>query len=556
MASLDLFEKSWQDVWAGANREAPVGAVFTKREVVDLILDLAQYSVAEGRLAQRRLLEPSCGDGAFLSAIVERLIASEAQHPGALGWLDLVLDDAIRAVDISEESLRRARSAIVSQLKAAGCPGARAKGLAAQWVVHSDFLLHSWNERFDVVVGNPPYVRIEDLPRRVLQRYRERFKTSSDRADLYIAFFERGLELLSANGVLAFICANRFTKNAYGAALRRYIAASYRVRFYLNLEHTQPFETDVSAYPAIIVIDRHLGSPTLASTLHDLASHTLKALRADVAAGHGSNGVLSEFATWYPGGGPWLATSSSEQRWLDRAVARYPTLEASGLETHVGIGVATGADSVFVLPQKHPEIEESRQIPLLMAGDIANSDLTWSGHYLINPFADVDDGSLADLSRYPVLARYLEEHRSSLVRRHVAKSRPVSWYRTIDRIWPQLVPVRKLVIPDIQSNATIGLDEGHYYPHHNVYFITSDSWDLRALKAVLRSEAVLRQVRALSVQMRGGSLRFQAQTLRRLRIPQPALLSSADIQNLADCAESADQQVIDAVVGEVFARHL
>jgi hypothetical protein len=230
----------------------------------------------------------------------------------------------------------------------------------------------------------------------------------------------------------------------------------------------------------------------------------------------------------------------------------YPLLEESGGRTRVGIGVATGADDVYVLPEQSSSIEASRQIPLIMAGDIDVAESHWSGRYLINPFADTDDGSLVDLTRYPGLAGHLDAHSARLRGRHVAKSRPASWFRTIDRIWPALRSTPKLVIPDIQRGGVIGVDNGEYYPHHNVYWITSDAWDLRALQALLRSTQVLLQVRAFSVQMRGGSIRYQAQTLRRLRIPALSSLSASVIDELISVAGRSSQEAIDVASARAF----
>lgn len=63
-------------------------------------------------------------------------------------------------------------------------------------------------------------------------------------------------------------------------------------------------------------------------------------------------------------------------------------------------------------------------------------------------------------------------------------------------------------------------DEGNYYPHHNLYYITSDEWDLPSLQKVLESGIAHLFVSLYSTQMRGGFLRFQAQYLRRIRIPK------------------------------------
>jgi hypothetical protein len=549
---LDLFVTDWRDVWRGATEHEPVGAVFTRPEVVDLILDLVEYVPGTGRLAARRVLEPSCGDGAFTSALVVRLIASEKHVRGVVDWDDPVLDTALRAADISFASIETTRALIVSLLVDAGCPVFRAQALAELWTIHTDFLLAVWDERFDLVVGNPPYVRIEDLPRQVLQLYRTLYRTTTDRADLYVAFFEKGLELLSDSGQLAFICANRWTKNMYGAALRRLISRTYRVKSYLNLEHTQPFLSEVSAYPAVFVIDRMKGAPTRAATLTDIAAETLSDVRNQALKTAEPERLVSEFASWYPAGTPWLSTSQTEHQRLERLDV-HPTIEASAPGTKVGIGVATGADRVFVLKEFSPDIESSRQIPMLMASNISTARLTWSGRFLVNPFDERNDGSLVDLEMHPGLRAYLDEHTDRLVGRHVAKLRPYAWYRTIDRIWPELQHKPKLVIPDIQAGGVVGLDEGHYYPHHNVYWITSDAWDLRALQTILRSTMVLQQVRAYSVQMRGGSVRYQAQTLRRLRIPLFANIPTRIVIELAAVSNSDDRRRIDRVVSEAYA---
>jgi len=552
VTSLELFPIGWRDVWQDSEEQKSVGAVFTKPAIVNLILDLAGYNPNESRLVDRTLMEPSCGDGAFLHGAISRLIESERTHVGKVDWRQEQLDVAVCAVDINPRSVDTARVLVSRLLGEAGCPKTRATALSQKWVIQTDFLLEQWDRRFDFVVGNPPYVRIEDLPKQVLKRYRSEFSTLSDRADLYIAFFEQGLRLLSSCGTLAYITANRFAKNTYGAGLRKLVSDTYRVRYYVNLEHTQPFLTDVSAYPAIVVIDREKGGATRAGTLADVETDTLSIVRRQAFGRAGK--VIEHFGTWFPNGEPWATTSGKEHALLSRLSATLPSLEESSSGTKVGIGVATGADRVFVLKEKHADIEESRQLPLLMASNVNNVQLNWSGRYLVNPFVDEGDGRLVELSNYPGLGNYLEEHKEAVFRRHVAKARPKAWYRTIDRIWPSLVAQPKLVIPDIQGSTVIGYDEGHYYPHHNLYWITSDSWPLLALKTILRSSIVYQQVRAYSVQMRGGSVRFQAQTLRRIRLPFLSDVSDPFLERLAQISGSANQTEIDDVVAEVYLR--
>jgi methylase of polypeptide subunit release factors len=547
---MDLFQQSWIDVWEGRAPQEPVGAIFTKPEITRLIFDLSGYEPARERLLLARLLEPSCGDGAFVVEAARRLIAAERLRFPKVDWRDVRLDRAITACDLNEGFVRLARSALSDYLMTEGCPATRALQLGEAWVQHTDFLLSAWPGGFDFVIGNPPYVRIEDLPAGVLQRYRELYVTCADRADLYIAFFEKGLRLLSERGCLAFICANRFAKNLYGRRLRELIARSYHVRYYVNLEHTQPFVTEVSAYPCITVIDRSAGAPTHAAELADLGPETLAALLPEAAGG--VRDVFARFQSWYADGAPWISTERKSFDRLQRLADRHPLLEDSADGTTVGIGVATGADEIFVREGRDETIEHECQIPLVMASDISPAALSWSGHYLVNPFQASGEDGLRDLADFPGLCAYFEHHRERLSRRHVAKARPHAWYRTIDRVNQPLAQKPKLVIPDIQAGGVVGFDAGNYYPHHNVYWITSAGWNLRVLQALLRSAVVFEQVQAHSVQMRGGSVRYQAQVLRKLRLPAAAGLTSELAVLLENAASSGDQALLDGLALRAF----
>jgi hypothetical protein len=105
-----------------------------------------------------------------------------------------------------------------------------------------------------------------------------------------------------------------------------------------------------------------------------------------------------------------------------------------------------------------------------------------------------------------------------------------------------------LLIPDIKGEAHIVYENGRLYPHHNLYFITSDAWNLHALRAVLLSGIARLFVAVYSTRMRGGFFRFQAQYLRRIRLPnwsdipkelQDGLVAAAEKKDIAACNKAA-----------------
>ena len=531
------------------NADANVrGAVFTRREVVDFILDLTGYT-EDQPLHQKRLLEPSFGSGDFLLPVVQRLLnAWRAATPGCDALGDL--GDAIRAVELHHDTFRNTHAAVVAQLRYEGVTTQIATKLTDRWLTQDDFLLTPLAHKFDFVVGNPPYVRHERIPVPLLVEYRRRFRAMSDRADLYIPFIERSLKSLSRGGGAGFICSNRWMKNRYGGPLRGLVADQFHLEIYVDMVDTSAFHSDVIAYPAITVIRRGArGSTRIAyrPAIKRTALITLaNVLRAPTL---GKNtGLAREYAHVTDGEEPWLLESADQTKLIRRLESDLPRLEEAGCK--VGIGVATGADKAFIGDFHALDVEPDRKLPLVTTKDIASGEVEWRGQGIINPFAA--SGGLVDLDDYPLLRQYLEARRAVIARRHCARKTPANWYRTIDRITPALTARPKLLIPDIKDEAHIVFEEGALYPHHNLYYVISDEWDLRALQAVLLSAVTRLFVAAYSTKMRGGFLRFQAQYLRRIRIPRWADIPQPLRHALAEAAEERDVPACNRAVFRLY----
>lgn len=509
------------------------GAIFTKREVVEFILDLVGYDPAEP-LYQRRLLEPSFGFGDFLIPAVDRLL--ESWKGSGTGWETLA--DAIRAVELHRGSSDHTRALIVQKLRGSDIGLRDAESLAGHWLTQGDFLLAPLAGTFDVVVGNPPYVRQELIPDVLMAEYRSRYRTIYDRADIYVPFIERSLDLLAKGGQLGFICSDRWMKNRYGGPLRAMVAKGFHLSVHVDMVNTPAFNQEVVAYPAITVIGREKAGLTRIAHRPEISTGALKRLAHALRAQNlfSADAGVTELRAVTSGSEPWILEASDQLELLRRLESKFPTIEEAGCK--VGIGVATGADNAFIGPLGELDVEESRKLPLAMTRDIMDGHMKWRGLGVINPFGD--DGKLVDLAKFPKLKRYLEARRSEIAGRHVAQKAPANWYRTIDRIYPAIAAKPKLLIPDIKGGAHIVFEDEGLYPHHNLYFITSDTWEMRALQAVLMSGIARLFVAAYSTRMRGGYLRFQAQYLRRIRLPDWNDVAPGMRKGLKDAAEAGD----------------
>lgn len=524
------------------------GAIFTRQTVVGFILDLAGYTV-DRPLHTMRLLEPSFGGGDFLLPIIGRLLAAW-RAAGARGSALDALGDAIFAVELHRNTYRTTSAAVVSFLMGEGLASDAAEGLADRWLHQGDFLMVPIKGRFDFVAGNPPYVRQERIPAPLLAAYRRRYETLYDRADLYVPFIERSLNLLSEGGHLGFICADRWMKNRYGGPLRSLVAERFHLKYYVDMVNTPAFHSDVIAYPAITIICREVPGPTRIAYRPAVDQASLEALANALSVRTLPKGsdMVREQARVTNGSEPWLLEASGKMSLIRRLEKKFPSLEEAGCT--IRIGVATGADKAFIGDFDGLDVEQDRKLPLVTTKDITSGEVCWLGQGIINPFTE--SGGLVDLQEYPRLRRYLEARQDMIAGRHCAQKSPANWYRTIDRITPALAQRQKLLIPDIKGDAHIVFEEGRLYPHHNLYYVTSAEWDLRALQAVLLSSLTRFFVSTYSTKMHGGFLRFQAQYLRRIRIPQWVDVPDALREELAGAATRRDLKACNRAVFKLY----
>ncbi len=526
------------------------GEVFTRRWIVELMLDLVGYE-ADADLAHKVIVEPSCGCGAFLLPIVDRLIESCRRHDRPLGDAQ----DAIRGFDLLEHNAEVTRKAVMAKLVEAGETTDTAEFLSGAWVTTGDFLLTTHPERSaDFVIGNPPYIRLEDIPSEISDAYRAECPTMRGRADIYVGFYEKGLELLCPEGQLAFICADRWMRNQYGGRLRQLISEKYAVDSVIVMHDVDAFEDDVSAYPAITILRNGQQQKSRVVEAHasfDEAAgeSVLRWVQDDTDAPDDSDAFEAvDLSGWFSGPGLWPSGSPHHLELIADLERRFPPLEDPRTGTRVGIGVASGCDDVYICAEP-PDVEPDRLLPLVMASDIRGGTVEWSGRQLVNPWTD---GKLVDLDDYPRLAAYYDANSKRLRARHVAKKRPSSWHRTIDRVDPDLLTQPKLLLPDMKAAAHPVLDTGKHYPHHNLYFVISDTWDLEVLGGILLSNIANLFVGAYCVKMRGGTYRFQAQYLRKIRVPEQSSLPVGVVEALAAAFRDRDRVAATAAATAAY----
>lgn len=496
------------------------------------MLDTCGYTARQD-LAKRTAVEPSCGVGAFLLPMIRRLSDSLKRYGRSL----YEASDALRAFDLHPSHVNAARAEAVRLLVIEGWPQSAAEQVVMKWIVCADYLLQSEPFSADFVIGNPPYIRSEDIPSELRIEYMQRCRTMTVGADIFVGFIETALRSLNLNGVLSFICADRWMHNAYGKKLRGFVIDGFSVERIWEMHGVNAFAQVVSAYPAVTQIRRAKQGAVTVVVCNDnfneaSAKHLLEWINAaNKTVFKHPDFRADELPHWFNTDDIWPSASPERLAIIEQLEDRFQPIESERTGTRIGIGVATGADKLFIT-QDPNLLEEDRLLPLVVTDHIRKTVFAWTPTYLVNPWKE--DGSLIDLADFPRARTYFEQHREQLSARHTArKSGEFSWHRTIDKVNVNLTGKPKLLFQDLKATIQPVYESGGHYPHHNLYWITSESWDLEVLGGLLLSEVADMFVRAYGVKMRGGTLRFQCQYLRKIRVPNPNEIAVSTAERLA-----------------------
>ena len=551
------------------------------------------------RLTALRILDPACGSGAFLIAAFDVLRAEQRRvrerlgeiDGGILAWADPNADAEIitrnlHGVDVNAESVEITRLSLWLKTAKKGRPlesldlNIRCGNSliedsdfhARAFVWERDFPEILAGGGFDIVIGNPPYVRMELL--KPIKPYLEkRYAVVSDRADLYAYFFELGVRLLKPGGRLGYISSSTFFRTGSGAPLRSFLGAEAEIETVVDFGDLQLFE-GVTTYPAILTMRRKHAHPSPSGegrySLHPSPSGEGQGVGPVAAAG--SDNADGTFPTPTPplkgrglddgtlqflnlrtlpadlalafaeGAEPMPRARLTATSWrfegarLDairaRMAAGRPTLaQVYGAPLY---GIKTGLNEAFVLDRATRDA--------LVAAD-ANSA------HLLKPFligenlkrwhVESDDLWLIytprnkiDIEAYPAIRDHLLPFKDRLERRATRQN----WWelQQAQAAYEAAFDAPKIAYCDISNQPTFSIDRTGARAANTVYFVPGDDAGLCAL---LNSRAAWFYLRGLTNIAQNGYLRLRTEFVSQLPIPdrfEPAEL----VTELHDLAES------------------
>jgi len=212
------------------------GVVFTPEWVANFMIE----EIINGQKIRgdEKILDAGCGDGVFATIAAQKFSKLTGKN------IEEVIEQNIYFADISDEHIEKTKQNLQKLSKN------KIKNYNA---IIGDFCFHSFDEKFDFIIGNPPYVRIQNLNGRKERLQKNYITALSGSIDLYFCFFEQALKLLNKNGKIAFITPNSHFYSAAGKNLRN-LMLSHLIKI-VNFDHFQVFK-NATAYTAITFLQK------------------------------------------------------------------------------------------------------------------------------------------------------------------------------------------------------------------------------------------------------------------------------------------------------------
>lgn len=422
--------------------------VYTAADQVDQVLDAVGWT-DKAALAEAYLLEPACGDGAFVVRAAERLIKSLKRELGKISRN--VLLPRIRAYELVPDEASETRRRITAVLVGGGLSVRSAAIVSRTWVRTGDFLLAKHSTRFTHVVGNPPYCRWPRIPAALRFKYEAAFPKTIARGDIFLPFLDKAIESLEPRGILGFVCSDRWQYAAFASGFREGRLKQVRVLRNSPLSSHHAFQRSVDAYSTLLVLQPRIRAPRKAA-----------------------------------------------------AVIKRKTLSEAGFR--VRVGPALGCTKAFVLSPGDVSVERKLTHPFLEPSDILDQRIQSTGKRIVAMHRE--DGSLVDITIYPKLRKRLTSFKPQLLTRSIVRLSGANWYAPIDRVRKSDWAKPKLLVPEMAKIPRFARDDSGSIPAHGLYAVFAPSADaLNDLIAMWAGEGLSRALRGRAPQVKGGYVR-------------------------------------------------
>ena len=517
-----IFDERWQLVLAAREPDKRRGKEQQK------LAWIGTYEAYRDELKKIQVLDPACGSGAFLVAAFdalgreyERINAALAElREGQIGLFDLtktVLNNNLFGVDLNSESVEITKLSLWLKTAERGrkltyldshikwgnsiIKDPRVDRVAFDWgtgAMARSFLNVAtepeaadidarWLKKFDVVIGNPPYIRHELLGQEVKSHLETTYVVHHGMADIFVYFFERGLSVLRPGGRLGLIVTNKWLRSEYAEPLRLMLARQTWIETLVDFGHA-PIFPDADVFPCIIALKKPDSEAAIPQDHTINVTSFPRALLNEITIPEYVASHHYEVPQGRLNGSAWSLEPTAVNALMNKVRER-----GTELTTFVGAkpyrGIVTGFNDAFLVDtatKNNLVASDPGSLGLfhkyLRGQDIGRWAPEWHRLWMIHVPWD------CPITEYPSVLRHMELHRAGLEARPEVQAKRFPWYamsRYASDYW-HLFAGPKIFYQVIQFYPAYALDRSGLVSNDKGFFIPSaDTWLLAVLNSPL-----------------------------------------------------------------------
>ncbi len=406
------------------------------------------------------------------------------------------------------------------------------------------------NGGFDIVIGNPPYIKIQNLDESAAEVLKKKYKTATGKFDIYVLFVEKAFELMTTNGQCAFIQPHRFLNVGYGKGLREYLKERQGLSKVVSFGVNQVFET-ATTYTGIFFYSRN--------------NPLIKYAEVETKDMSGLEFMTKE---WKDLGSTWSFSTES----TNSIVEKINSTNVNLLDVFEGIyqGVITLGDDKFIMEGriegdtfygysneigKDVELEAAIMKPVLKGENIRRYLQPQNTLYIIYPHKTNEKGKTVPyeeeemIEQFPKTYEYLSLFKEELLEKKVKyKTNPKYWYSLHRAREKRILDADKLITPQLQNYCNFALDTKSMYPDAGGYMlIIKDEFksDILYYYGILNSSLFYHFIKETSTAFNNNYYYFKTAYIKPFKFPNMDAGSEEKKERIAELVDIILQKRAD-----------
>lgn len=499
-----------------SGKRKKMGIYYTPSYIVEYIVKNTVYEYIKDKtideILEVKILDPACGSGSFITrafkevcdVVEDKFNRGESgtkilfKNPGkkidklSLGQKIEIMKSCIFGVDLDEKAIELAKLNLLLKLldeetqetKKMLLPHLESNIKNGNSLIDDPKVAgdkaFNWRAQFsdvfreggfDIVIGNPPYIRVQNLDKKEINYFKNAYDCARSSYDIYVLFVELGHKLLKKSGELGYILPNKFFNADYGESIREFLLKQRCLREIVDFKDHQIFES-ATTYTCLLFLENRPRENFNYCFPIDLKRLITGSLLKENISCHIQKMPISKES--------WSFSNRKEGDILNKL--NEIKVKLGDLAESMFQGVVTSADPVYICKlikedkdffyvtssetKKNYKLEKEVVKRLLKGNDIRRYVVNRPKHVLIFPY-DAKEGKLIDiraLQKYEGVWSYLEENKKRLEDRESGKMKRKDWYAYVYPKNRTLFEKRKILTQVLSnSNKFVLDDKGEYY---------------------------------------------------------------------------------------------